>query len=39
MILRALRDAWLDGEITAPDEEAARLDRLLAEIGPVADSG
>ncbi len=32
LILRTLRDAWLDGEITTPDEEAARLDRLLAEV-------
>jgi tRNA nucleotidyltransferase (CCA-adding enzyme) len=30
-ILRTLRSAWLDGKITTPEEEAALLERLLAE--------
>lgn len=30
-ILAALRTAWLDGDVTTPAEEAALLDRLLAE--------
>jgi tRNA nucleotidyltransferase (CCA-adding enzyme) len=29
-ILDRLRDAWLDGEVTTPDEEQALLDSLLA---------
>jgi tRNA nucleotidyltransferase (CCA-adding enzyme) len=30
-ILEALRDAWLDGEITTEEEEAAMVDQLIAE--------
>jgi tRNA nucleotidyltransferase (CCA-adding enzyme) len=31
-LLTQLRDAWLDGEITTPEEEASLLDQLLQEI-------
>jgi tRNA nucleotidyltransferase (CCA-adding enzyme) len=33
-ILEALRAAWLDGKVTGAEEEAALLDRLIAEEAP-----
>ena len=32
-LLERLRDAWLDGEVTSPEEEEALLERLLEEMG------
>ena len=31
-ILGALRRAWLDGEVSTPEEEEALLDHLLSEV-------
>jgi hypothetical protein len=38
VLLRRLRDAWLDGEITTPDEEKVLLLRLVGESGTPSSS-
>jgi tRNA nucleotidyltransferase (CCA-adding enzyme) len=32
MILETLRDAWLDGKITSPEEETCLLEELITEL-------